>query len=120
MNESKNKLSPPKEKKIIGSAQTKNGEVKFKDDFVDAPNLTEEQRQQLGHASYIKKAPDFVRSKEKELITLTGITTSQINQALKADKPYPARVFLKVEEQEQDIPVFFRMINSEKAVDFKP
>ncbi|CAJ0823848.1 12282_t:CDS:2 [Entrophospora sp. SA101] len=41
---------------------------------------------------------------EKRLITLTGITTSQINQALKADNPYPARVFLKTDNQEQDIP----------------
>ena len=40
---------------------------------------------------------------------LRGYTTSQINQALKADNPYPARVFLKVENQEQDIPVFFRI-----------
>lgn len=47
--------------------------------------------------------------KPKELITLQGITTSQINQALKADNPYPARVFLKVDNQEQDIPVFFRI-----------
>ena len=83
MNESKNKLSPPKEKKIIGSAPTK-------------------------------------KEQKKELVILRGTTTSQINQALKADNPYPARVFLKVEGQEQDIPVFFRMINSEKAVDFKP
>ena len=46
---------------------------------------------------------------EKKLTTLTGTTTSQINQALKADNPYPARVFLKVENQETDIPVFFRI-----------
>src|SRR5947199_6150815 len=75
----------------------------------DGTGLTEEQRKQLGHASYIKKAPDFVRSKEKELIILKGITTSQVNQALKAKSSYPARVFLKVEGQEQDIPVFFRI-----------
>ena len=61
-------------------------------------------------------------SKEKKLITLQGYTTSQINQALKADNPYPARVFLKVDNQEKelpsnlnsfnkglDIPVFFRI-----------
>jgi hypothetical protein len=47
--------------------------------------------------------------KKVELITLKGYTTSQINQALKADNPYPARVFLKVDDQEQDIPVFFRI-----------
>ena len=46
---------------------------------------------------------------DKNLITLKGYTTSQINQALKADNPYPARVFLKVEKQEQDIPIFFRI-----------
>ena len=47
--------------------------------------------------------------KSKELITLQGLTTSQINQALKADNPYPARVFLKVEGQGEDTPVFFRI-----------
>src|SRR4051795_6385033 len=46
---------------------------------------------------------------KRELMTLKGITTSQVNQALRAENPYPARVFLKVEGQEQDIPVFFRM-----------
>ena len=46
---------------------------------------------------------------KKQLIILTGITTSRIEQALKSDNPYPARVFLKVEGQEQDIPVFFRI-----------
>jgi hypothetical protein len=46
---------------------------------------------------------------QKPMTKLTGITTSQINQALKADNPYPARVFLKVENQEQDIPIFFRI-----------
>lgn len=45
----------------------------------------------------------------QQLITLKGITTSQVQQALKADNPYPARVFLKVDNQEQDIPVFFRI-----------
>ena len=49
----------------------------------------------------------------KKLITLTGITTSQINQAPKAKNPYPARVFLKTEKQEQDIPVFFRIKDKE-------
>lgn len=44
-----------------------------------------------------------------KLITLAGITTSQINQALKADNPYPARVFLKIDNQDQDIPIFFRI-----------
>ena len=44
-----------------------------------------------------------------KLITLKGHTTSQINQALKADKPYPARVFLKVRGKVEDIPVFFRI-----------
>ena len=52
--------------------------------------------------------PQNGENKSKGLITLTGITTSQVNQALKADNPYPARVFLKVEGQKQDIPVFFR------------
>jgi hypothetical protein len=47
-------------------------------------------------------------------IKIRGITTSQIQQALKANKtnglfPYPARVFLKVEEKKEDIPVFFRI-----------
>jgi len=46
---------------------------------------------------------------KKKLTTLKGYTTSQINQALKADNPYPARVFLKVDSQETDIPVFFRI-----------
>ena len=46
---------------------------------------------------------------DKKLITLKGYTTSQINQALKADNPYPARVFLKIDNQEQDIPIFFRI-----------
>lgn len=49
--------------------------------------------------------------KKKELVILRGITTSQINQALKADNPYPARVFLKVERYPSDIPVFFRLID---------
>ncbi|CAG8729712.1 4460_t:CDS:2, partial [Ambispora leptoticha] len=49
---------------------------------------------------------------KRELIILRGITTSQINQALKANNPYPARVFLKVDNQEQDIPVFFRIKGS--------
>jgi hypothetical protein len=47
--------------------------------------------------------------KNPKLTVLTGITTSQINQALKANNPYPARVFLKVDNQETDIPVFFRI-----------
>jgi len=51
----------------------------------------------------------FNKGLEKKLTTLQGYTTSQINQALKADNPYPARVFLKVDNQEQDIPVFFRI-----------
>ena len=55
---------------------------------------------------------------DKKLTTLTGYTTSQINQALKADNPYPARVFLKVDNQEQDIPVFFRI--KEKDYQVKP
>ena len=82
---------------------------KNKDLYFDAPNLTNEQRQQLGHASYPEKAPEFIRTRAKELITLKGYTTSQINQALKADNPYPARVFLKVANQGTDIPVFFRI-----------
>ena len=50
----------------------------------------------------------------EKLITLTGITTSQVNSGHKAHRtqgqyPYPARVFLKVEGQEEDIPVFFRI-----------
>lgn len=80
----------------------------------------------------INKAPTQPKKVEQKLITLTGITTSQINQALKADNPYPARVFLKltkrycqrceeVEEEQfrcshdensflsEDIPVFFRI-----------
>jgi hypothetical protein len=67
--------------------------------------------------------------KEKKLITLTGITTSQINQAPKADNPYPARVFLRLDNQEQrslltfnkgneDIPIFFRI--KEKDYQLKP
>jgi hypothetical protein len=40
---------------------------------------------------------------EKKLTTLTGITTSQINQALKANNPYPARVFLKVDRPEKEL-----------------
>ena len=55
---------------------------------------------------------------EKKVIILTGITTSQINQALKATNPYPARVFLRVDNQEQDIPVFFRI--KEKSCQVKP
>ena len=51
---------------------------------------------------------------EKEIITLKGITTSQVQPALKGSKtqglhPYPARVFLKLNNQEQDIPVIFRI-----------
>ena len=57
----------------------------------------------------IKEIKELHPNGEKQLITLTGITTSQINQALKAVNPYPARVFLKVENEEQDIPVFFRI-----------
>lgn len=100
----------------VSTNQQQQKVAKFKDDFIDAPNLTEEQRQQLGHASYIEKAPEFVRSKAKELITLQGITTSQVQQALKADNPYPARVFLKADNQEEDIPVFFRMKDGDNWV----
>ena len=55
----------------------------------------------------------------ENLITLQGITTSQVNSGHKAHRthgqyPYPARVFLKVEGQEEDIPVFFR-IKDEKG-----
>jgi len=60
---------------------------------------------------------------ESKLSKLIGITTSQINQALKADNPYPARVFLKEDcatcQGEKrpcfhsypttDTPVFFRI-----------
>ncbi|MCE8163275.1 MAG: hypothetical protein I3273_03790 [Candidatus Moeniiplasma glomeromycotorum] len=64
--------------------------------------------------------PQKLDQNKRELIILRGITTSQVNQALKAKSPYPARVFLKVEGQEQrslngfnkpleDIPVFFRI-----------
>ena len=57
-----------------------------------------------------QKAPTQPKKVENNnLITLTGITTSQINQALKATNPYPARVFLKIEKEEQDIPIFFRI-----------
>jgi hypothetical protein len=50
----------------------------------------------------------------ENLITLKGITTSQINSGNKASRtqgqyPYPARVFLKVDDQKEDIPVFFRI-----------
>ncbi|CAI2162256.1 13537_t:CDS:2 [Funneliformis geosporum] len=64
------------------------------------------------HQKKIVEKDEITYSKketEKQLITLTGITTSQINQALKIKNPYPARVFLKVDNQEQDIPVFFRI-----------
>ena len=75
---------------------------KSKDAYFNSPNLTEEQRQQLGHASYIERVPDFVRSKTKGVITLKGITTSRVEQALKGSKtqgehPYPARVFLRLD-----------------------
>jgi len=49
------------------------------------------------------------KEQRKEIIILTGITTSQVNQAPKAKNPYPARVFLKAEGQGQDIPIFFRI-----------
>src|SRR3954468_870985 len=62
------------------------------------------------------KAP--TQPKKVELTILKGYTTSQINQALKADNPYPARVFLKVDNQEEDIPVFFRI--KEKHYPIKP
>jgi hypothetical protein len=55
----------------------------------------------------LNKVPETI--KESKLTILTGTTASQINQALKAVNPYPARVFLKVDQQEQDIPVFFRI-----------
>jgi len=50
----------------------------------------------------------------ENLITLKGITTSQVNSGNKASRtqgqyPYPARVFLKTERQEKDIPIFFRI-----------
>ena len=44
--------------------------------------------------NYKNKAP--TQPKKVELTTLKGITTYQINQALKAKSPYPARVFLKL------------------------
>ena len=46
---------------------------------------------------------------KRELVILRGTTTSRINQAPKAKNPYPARVFLKTDNQEGDIPVFFRI-----------
>ena len=51
---------------------------------------------------------------KRELVILTGITTSQVNPGNKAHRthgqyPYPARVFLKVDNQETDIPIFFRI-----------
>ena len=60
------------------------------------------------------KAPTQPKKVEKEIITLKGFTTSQVQQALKGSKtqgqnPYPARVFLKTDNQEQDIPVIFRI-----------
>ena len=57
-------------------------------------------------------------TKRKELVILRGITTSQINQALKATNPYPARVFLKTDNQEQDIPVFFRIKEKKESCQF--
>jgi hypothetical protein len=59
----------------------------------------------------VREAQPQNEQTKRELIILTGITTSQINQALKADDSYPSRVFLKVEGYEQDIPVFFRLID---------
>src|SRR2546427_125507 len=44
-------------------------------------------------------SPQKLEQNKRELIILTGITTSQINQAPKAKNPYPARVFLKVDEK---------------------
>jgi hypothetical protein len=41
--------------------------------------------------------------KTKALVILRGITTSQINQALKAKSPYPARVFLKIDRSEKKL-----------------
>ena len=67
----------------------------------------------LKEINYKNEASTQPKKVEKKLITITGITTSQINQALKADKPYPARVFLRVDQQEADIPVFFRMKDSQ-------
>src|SRR3954453_7175990 len=37
----------------------------------------------------------LTENKKRELITLRGITTSQVNQALRAENPYPARVFFR-------------------------
>ncbi|CAI2199371.1 20308_t:CDS:1 [Funneliformis geosporum] len=94
MNGSKT-ISPPQEKKIVGSTPTKN------------------------------------EQKSQGLVILRGITTSQINQALKAKNPYPARVFLKndcaicLSEKRQcfhsynntaDIPVFFRIKDKESWI----
>jgi hypothetical protein len=55
------------------------------------------------------KNGELVVSEPQRLIKLKGITTSRVQRASKADNPYPARVFLKVEEQSEDIPVFFRI-----------
>jgi hypothetical protein len=49
----------------------KSGDVRF-----NSSKLNEEQRKQFGYASYVEKAPDFVRSKTKGTITLKGITTA--------------------------------------------
>lgn len=38
-------------------------------------------------------------SQKTEMVKLVGITTSQIQQALKTNNPYPARVFLKLGEE---------------------
>ena len=48
----------------------------------------------------LKETKNKAPTQPKKVETLKGYTTSQINQALKADNPYPARVFLKVEGQE--------------------
>ncbi|CAG8461244.1 16972_t:CDS:10, partial [Gigaspora margarita] len=64
----------------------------------------------------INKAP--TQPKKVELITLQGITTSQINQALKATNPYPARVFLKVDNQDQDIPGYFSTLTNSPRKSF--
>ena len=61
---------------------------------------------------------------EQPKIKIRGLTTSQVNQALKANNPYPARVFLREQDKNclecanryEDkecsacqIPVFFRI-----------
>ena len=62
--------------------------------------MTEKETTKLQNNKSVKSSEVPIHQQQqvgKELITLQGFTTSRVEQALKADNPYPARVFLRLD-----------------------